>query len=105
MKKLPPVQSHKPNEVLKPYFDVVQKELSNLSGSQRETRVQQYVSYIELEAQRATLIAVRMQLRINLQTMLEKLGEVLPEAEIEVNVRAKPSKPLPRFGDEAYYEV
>jgi len=104
MRKLPEVKGSKPNETLRPYFDAVQKEISNLSGSQRDTQLQRYISHIEAEAQHAS-IAVRLQLRINLQTMLEKLGEVLPDAEIEVNVKAKTYKALPRFGDEAYYEV
>jgi 2C-methyl-D-erythritol 2,4-cyclodiphosphate synthase len=105
MRKLPEVQSSKPNETLRSYFAVVQKEIGDLTGTQRETQLQRYVSYIELEAQKAKSIAVRLQLRINLQSMLEKLGEVLPEAEIEVNVKARTNKALPRFGDEAYYEV
>ena len=105
MRKLPEVQSSKPNDVLRPYFEAVQKEIGDLSGSQRETQLQRYASYIELEAQKTKSIAVRLQLRINLQTMLEKLGEIVPEAEIEVNVKARTNKALPRFGDEAYYEV
>jgi hypothetical protein len=106
MKKLPEVQSHNPNETLKPYFDAIQKEISNLSGAQRDMQLQRYVSHIELAAQRTKSIGVRIQLRINLQAMLEKLGEVLPQTEIEVTVKPKYAhKPKPRFGDEAYHEV
>lgn len=103
MKKLPEIQSSKPNIALAPYFESIYREISNLDGVERDTRLQRYVSYLEVEAQRSTSVATRVQLRINIQALLEKLGDYEPVAEI--TVKAKRNRALPRFSDEAYYDL
>lgn len=103
LKPIPEIKTKVANETLAPYFKNIYAELMAISAGVRETRIRQYTSYIEGFAQKkSTPVVVRMQLRINLKALLEKLGEV-PERQ-ELTVKAHNRK-LPKFGDEAYYEV
>ena len=103
MLKLPTVTTKVANESLQPYFEKVYQELQALSGAQRESHVSKYCSYIEKAAQETTNKAIRIQLRINLQALLNRLGELEPPFEITVGTTG--STKQPRFGDEAYYEI
>jgi hypothetical protein len=104
MKKIPAITTKIANETLQPYFDALYRELSPLSDKQRSVQIQQYKSYIESEAQKTKSSGIRMQLRINLHSMLEKLGE--GQKQIEVNVRPKASsKNCYRSNNEAYIEL
>ena len=105
MIKLPKITTKIVNESLAPYFEQVLREIQQLAGIQRETRIKQYSAYLESEAQKVDSKTVRIQIRINLHALLEKVG-VLETPQIEINVRPNPHPaPRPRFGNEAYYEL
>jgi len=60
------------NQVLQPYFKQIANEVRPLSAMRRHSVLHIYKAYLEHEAQKASNIALRMQLRINLATLLEQ---------------------------------
>ena len=60
------------NQVLQPYFKQIANEVRPLSATRRHMTLHSYKSYLEHEAQKTNSIALRMQLRINLATLLEQ---------------------------------
>ena len=104
MRKIPEITTKVANDSLRPYFEQIFLELVSLYGSQRNIKIRQYTVHIEAEAQKASSISARMQLRINLHSLLEKLGVYDTPIEVNVNPRHK-SVQYPRFSDEAYTEL
>jgi len=72
------------NQVLQPYFDSIASEIRPLIGLQRHKRLQMYRQYIENEARSSKRMVVRMQLRINLSSLLERFNYYGPETEVNV---------------------
>lgn len=104
MKKLPEIKTKIANDTLGPYFDQIFLELMALGESQRDIQLQRYMNYLENTAQEAKSTSIRIQIRINLKALLDKLGTL--QETTEVNVRPKPNgTKYPRFGEEAYYEI
>ena len=87
------------NDVLRPYFKEVEKEIKNLKPHLQSREYERYRAYLEGEAQKSK--ALRMQLRINLQVLRVNLGI---ETHHEVTVRPK-LKFRACFSDGNFYEV
>ena len=103
MTKIPEIHTKIVNDTLQPYFNSLYAELRILEEPKRTQCLKNYQVYIETEAQKSHSWVIRMQLRINMQALIEKLGESLI---IEVNVKPRLRKAIkPRFSDEAYYEI
>lgn len=90
--------------MLQPYFDIVYRDLAVLTDSQRTVQLKQYSAYIELSAQKAKSAGVRMQLRINLHALRERLGESKKTIEVNVRPRSKSAR-ISRLDDAAYVEL
>ena len=60
------------NGQLKPYFHRIETEIRLLSFNKQKNRLQKYKIYIEKQARKTDSRCLRMQLRINLQSLLEK---------------------------------
>jgi hypothetical protein len=88
------------NEVLKPYFSKIEKEIRSLRTFEQYKRFTQYRIYLEKEAKKSRM-AVRMQIRINLAALKEQLSiDPVPE----INVQPKMSTRA-CFSDGRFYEV
>lgn len=61
------------NDVLYPYFQSIESEIRVASEETRQTLFNSYREYLEKEAQKTTRISVRIQLRINIAALKNKL--------------------------------
>lgn len=101
MKTLPDSSGFKiVNDVLKPYFKDVEREIKKLKPHLQSREFERYRMYLEQEAYNAKP-SVRMQIRINLQVLKTAL---CLEARHEITVRPK-LKFRACFPDGNFYEV
>ena len=86
MKTLPIIDSTTPvvNTVLAPYFQDVARELRFMTDDQRSAHLEQYKSYIEKEASTTKSRSLRLQLRINMQSLIQHFSSEEPSYEITV---------------------
>ena len=82
------------NETLAPYLRLIEVELSKCeSNTEQRALLQKYRIYIEKEAQKTKKIGVRMQLRINMKALQNRIELVTIDK--EVNVLPKHSLRMP----------
>lgn len=74
MKRLPVIPEHGiANEVLQPYFQAIEEEVRCTPKESRKHVFLAYLDYLEREARAETRKALRMQIRINLASLKNKL--------------------------------
>ena len=92
-----------PNDALHPYFLSIENEIRFAPEETRQALFTAYREYLEKEAQATTRIAVRMQLRINVASLKNKL---FPQGNpIPVHMHAKAPKTWEYELQELEYEV